>query len=149
MKYILIALTILFTIPKQAKAGLYDWEYFEPVAGCLVVGGAMYASSDEEDRMKNGAIGCAVTGIILWGIGEHYDSKYGDQFLEEEDYLEAKLKKYNMLENQSDNKKNASSIHFRRVQQVLPPSIDKKGQGIGPRVKEKLILIDDSMRIGQ
>lgn len=148
MKYILLSLFLSISFSKTANAGLYDYEYFEPIAGCLVVGGAMYASAEQDEAMKNGAIGCLAAGIVLWGINEHYDSKYGDQFLGEEDHLEAKITKYNMMENQSNTKK-SSSLHFRRVQRVIPPSIDKKGQGIGPRVKEKLILIDDTMRIGE
>lgn len=147
MKYILLTI-LLFTSVQNTYAGFYDSEYFEPIAGCVVAGAAMYSSAEEGDEMKQGAIGCAVAGVILWGITRHYDGKYGDQFIEEEDYLRAKLNKYEMLDKQS-NKKNSSSVHFRRVQKVLPPTIDKKGQGIGPRVKEKLILIDDTMRIGQ
>jgi len=146
-KYLLSLFTFLFAL--NSNAGFYEWEYFEPTAGCLIAGGVAYSSAKKGEEMKSGAVACAVAGIIIWGINEHYDKKYGDQFLGEEDYLEAKINKYNMLEHQSDNKKNNSSIHFKRVQQVLPPSIDKKGQGVGPRVKEKLILIDDSMRIGE
>lgn len=149
MKYILLALIIPLININNAKAGLYDWEYLEPATGCLIAGGVSYLSSDDESAMKNGAIACGVAGLIVWGIGQHYNGKYGDQFLEEQDYLKSKLNKYNMLESQSDKKKESSSVHFRRVQQILPPSIDKKGQGVGPRVREKLILIDDSMRIGE
>lgn len=144
MKKILLALILSFSF--TAKAGLMDSRYFEPVAGCLVGGGIGYLSSDSQDAMKNAAIYCGIAAVVAGVVGYHYDSKYGKEFLPRENFLDNQERRYDMLEKQ----KNSKSEHrfFKRQREVLPAKILPNGQGIGPRIKERLILEDDNIDLG-
>ena len=142
----IIVLIFLITTVGQAKAGLFDWEYFEPTAGCIIGGAVGYSSASEGEEMKQAAIYCAAAGAIGLLINYHYDTKYGQEFEEQERFLNNQIKKYNLLEQQKKQQK--ESLYFRRVRQVIPPRVLPNGQGVGPRIREKLQLKDNSERIG-
>jgi hypothetical protein len=145
MKKILIVLSLILTI-NTSKAGLYDSQYFEPVAGCLVAGGLGYATGGD-NAMRNGAIFCAAAGLVIGSINYHYHTKYGEEFQNQIEFLDNRIIQYNLLESQSKEKKEA--LYFKRTQEVIPPRILENGQGIGPRVRDKLIMIDSKDRVGE
>ena len=141
-----ILLISLFLLSFQTKAGLFDWEYFEPTAGCVIGGALGYSSAEKGDEMKKAAIYCAAAGAVGLLINYHYDTKYGEEFEEQEIFLENQIKKYNLLEQQKKQQK--ESLYFRRVREVIPPRVLPNGQGVGPRIKERLQLKDQGDRIG-
>lgn len=123
-----------------------DSRYFEPVAGCVAGGAVGYATSSSENAMKNAAIFCVIVGGVATFINYHYDTKYGKEFHAREAHLDNTLRRYEMLEKQNIEKK--EDHLFRRQQEILPPRVLPNGQGIGPRIKEKLILNDDGIDLG-
>ena len=146
MKNILLIILLTLIIQPSAKAGLFDWEYFEPTAGCVIGGALGYSAADEGEEMKQAAIYCAAAGAVGLLINYHYDTKYGEEFNEQEMFLENQIKKYNLLEQQKTQQK--ESMYFRRVREVIPPRVLPNGQGVGPRIKERLQLKDQGERIG-
>lgn len=131
---------------QKANAGIFEWEYFEPTAGCAIGAAVGYSTGTEGEEMKNAAIYCAVAGTVGFLIKGHYESKYGAEFENQELFLKDQIKKYNLLEQQKNEKK--ESLYFRKVRQVIPPRLLPNGQGIGPRIKERLQLKDFNDRVG-
>lgn len=146
MKKIFLLCTILLSGVNVANAGLYDSKFFEPVAGCLIAGGIGYAAGGD-NAMRNGAIFCAATGAIIGVVNYHYHTKYGAEFRDEIEFLDNRLIQYNLMDKQSKEKKD--SLYFQRTQEVVPPRLLENGQGIGARVRDRLILIDSKDRVGE
>lgn len=146
MKYIVLFLILINSYSQKANAGLFDWEYFEPAAGCVAAGALGYVSASEGNEMKNAAIYCAVVGGVLFVINSHYENKYGDEFIPQETYKMERLQSFDLLERQ--NKSQANDLYFKRHQRLVPPKIDSKGQGHGPRIHETLKLDSKEDMVG-
>lgn len=147
MRNIFLSLILILGVhSKSAEAGLFEWEYFEPTAACVGAGAIGYSTASKGNEMKTAAIFCAVAGVAGLVIKSHYEYKFGEEFEPQERFLEDQIKKYNLLEQQKDEKK--ESLYFKRVRQILPPKVLPNGQGIGPRVKERLQLKEFGDRIG-
>lgn len=119
----ILTVTLFLLFSTKSFAGFYDWKYFEATTGCLIGGAIGYSSAPEENKMATGAAACAGVGLIIWGLTEHYDAKYGDQFLPQEEHLDNRIQKYKMLGKQKNVPNNLK--YFRKVQRVLPPRIDE------------------------
>lgn len=140
MKKIIVLVFLL--ISNISNAGLYDWRYFEPAAGCVIAGGLGYLTeSNSNDKMKTGAIYCAAAAAIVGVAYSHYDTKYGAEFSKRKDFLDNKIKRYEALENQ--NKMGGlKDPHFKTVQEVIPAVVGPNGEGTGKRVRAKLVPTD-------
>lgn len=145
MKLKIMTIIICSILSTNSFAGLFDWEYFEPAAGCAVGAGVGMIKGDTKDALIFCAVGAGV-GLL---INSHYQSKYGKEFQGKIEYLDQKLEKYNLLEDQQKyGVKNSSDNFFREVE-VIPAEKDAKGQGVGVRVKETIRLVDPTDRLGK
>lgn len=124
-----------------------DSRYFEPTMGCLVGGAAGYVTADSEKAMSQGAIFCAVGATVMALVNYHYDQKFGSEFADRHAFMDNTLRRYEMLE--KENVAQKEDLYFQRRQEIMPPKILPNGQGIGPRVKERLILKDRKQDLGE
>lgn len=147
MKKLLVILFILSSTTAQA-AGLFDWRYFEPAAGCLVAGGVSYAGSDADSRMKNAAISCAIGAGIGFLINSHYQSKYGQEFEARKEHYQERLQRFKMLEKQAFQKEDPGAPYSIR-RRVIPATRTGNGDLILPSVQETIIIKDSNDRVGQ
>ena len=152
-------LLILFLLGHNANGGLFDLKYFEPAAGCAIGFAAGYISGDSDedesddedgssDKMKNGAIYCAIGGGIGLIVGAHYRNKYGKEFLARKEHYQERLDRFKLLNEQKGEKidPNANYIIKRRI---VPAQKTRNGELILPTVQESIQLKDSSDRVGQ
>lgn len=145
MKKITYLIVLLFSF--NSFAGFMDSRYFEPTVGCLAAGAIGYTSADSEKAMTQGAIFCAVGATVMALVNYHYDQKYGSEFAGRHAFMDNTLRRYEMLDKENVNQK--EDMYFQRKQEILPPKILPNGQGIGVRVKERLILKDRKQDFGE
>jgi len=145
-------LLILFLSPMNANANLWkeikESFYFEPTILC--VGGAAAGSTmgDSSQRDTNMAIGCLAGAIVGYMINDYYSDKFKSEYDEE-------ISKYkNIIDERRkvEAYKAAKGEDFEfavKVREIVPAQKLPNGEVRAPTVKEKLILINDDMFVGE
>lgn len=127
---------------------MYQSMHFEPALLCAtgsVVGGAASKSQSKNTTML---LGCAVGAAIGYYINDHYKDKFTSQSKKE-------LERYRNIINERQKVqalKAAKGDDFDfavTVREVVPAQRLPNGEVRAPTVKERLILLEDSMFIGE
>lgn len=150
MKSILILVILTFSF--NSNAGFWSEVknsfYFEPTLLCVAGAAGGYTVGNENDRNTTMAIGCLGGAAIGYFMNDYYENKFNSQYQD-------KLDKYKQIiehrrKVQAYKAAKGEDFEFAvKVREIVPAQKLGNGEVRAPTVKEKLILLEDDMFLGE